>query len=226
MKITNSILLLSLVALVACGGSKSGGNNSNNEQFQAEEAANGVYHAHLRPMNPHSNGFLPHGGATFTIDGDKLFVKTFLDDDSSVTHRQSVHVGTRCPGPSDDQNGDGLVDYQEALRVVGPVLIPLDAELSTQEKGAEVYPRGTGFTYTETVSRAQLMEDLWSPDGNPSDEMTHLARGEQLKLVGRIVLIHGTTSSSLLPATLSGRGSEAPNLSLPVVCGVISNIPN
>lgn len=226
MKLTNTIIILSLVSLAACGGGGGGGGSSQNEQIQAEEASDGVFHAHLRPTNPHSSGFLPHGGATFSIDGDKLVVKTYLDDDGSVTHRQSVHSGTRCPGPSDDMNGDGFIDYQEALRVAGPVLIPLDADLSSQDKGADVYPRGTGFSYTETVSRALLMEDIWGPDSNPSDEIAHLSRGSALKLVGRIVLVHGTNANSSLPSSIAGRGSEAANLSLPVVCGVIFPLAN
>lgn len=226
MKYSRSIMLISLLSLVACGGGGGGGSSkSQQEKTNASEAADGIYHAHLRPMNPHANGFLPHGGATFRVDGDKLSVKTYLDDASGVTHRQSVHTGTSCPTSANDSNGDGLIDYQEALRAVGPVLIPLDSDLSSQEKGAEVYPTGSSFTYNETGFMTEMLNNLWEVDAVPADEFAKLGSGEGIKLVGRVVLVHGTFSNDLLPASLSGRGSDPANISLPVVCGVISPIP-
>ena len=218
-------MMLSLLSLVACGGGGGGGSSkSQQERTNASEAADGVYHAHLRPLNPQSNGFLPHGGATFRVDGDKLTVKSFLDDASGVTHRQSVHVGTACPTPANDSNGDGMIDYQEALKAVGPVLIPLDGDLSSQEKGAEIYPSGSSFTYNETGFMTEMLSNLWEADAVPADEFAKLGSGEGMRLVGRVVLIHGTFSSNLLPGSLATRGTDPANIALPVVCGVISPI--
>lgn len=220
--------MLSLLAVVACGGGGGGGGGGGSAQRQeadASEATDGVYHAHLRPVNPHANGFLPHGGATFRVSGDQLSVKSYLDDDSSVTHRQSVHMGTRCPDAGDDRNGDGMVDYQEAMKVVGRVLIPLDSDISSQDKGAEVYPRGSGFTYNESASISEMMTDLKDADAVPGDEFGKLSRNQGMNLVGRVVLVHGTFANNLLPATLATRGSDPANLALPVVCGVISPVP-
>lgn len=215
-----------LSTLIACGGSGGGsGESQRQEGSAAEEAVDGIYHAHLRPLNPRSNGFLPHGGATFRVEGDVLTVKTYLDDNASVTHRQSVHVGTRCPDLSDDRNGDRFIDYPEAIAAVGPVLIPLDGDISGQEKGAESYPRGTGFTYTRTSNLSAMLTDLWEVDPVPGDEFVKLNRSEGMRLVGRVVLIHGTYGGAHLPASLQGRGSEVANLSLPVVCGVIAPVP-
>lgn len=219
-------MILPLIVLTACGGSGDGGNDSSQGETRViEEAADGVYHAHLRPVNPHSNGFLPHGGATFRVDGDKLSITTYLDDASSVTHRQSIHVGTSCPTEAHDKNGDGMVDYNEALKAVGPVLIPLDGDLSSQEKGAETYPRGSSFTYKQSGLVSEMVNDLYEADPVPGDEITKLKRGQGMKLVGRVVLVHGTFASDLLPATLGTRGSEPANLALPVVCGVIAPVP-
>lgn len=219
-------MMLSLLSLVACGGGGGGGGSSKSQQERtnASEAADGVYHAHLRPVNPHSNGFLPHGGATFRVDGDKLTVKTYIDDASNVTHRQSVHVGTSCPTAANDSNGDGMVDYQEALKAVGPVLIPLDADLSSQEKGAEVYPSGSSFSYNESGFMTEMLNNLWEADTVPADEFTKLGSGQGLRLVGRVVLLHGTFSSNLLPGSLATRGSDPANIALPVACGVIAPI--
>ncbi len=226
MKFTKALMILPLLGLVACGGGGGGGSDkAQGETSVAVEAADGVYHAHLRPVNPHSNGFLPHGGATFRVDGDKLSVTSYLDDAASVSHRQSVHVGTSCPTAAHDRNGDGMVDYKEALKAVGPVLIPLDEDLSSQEKGAEIYPRGSSFTYNETGMVSEMVNNLYEADPVPGDEITKLSRGQGMKLVGRVVLVHGThAASDLLPATLGTRGSDPANIALPVACGVIAPI--
>lgn len=226
MKYSQSIIVLSLLSLVACGGSGGGGSSkTQQEKTNASEAADGIYHAHLRPVNPHANGFLPHGGATFRVEGDKLSIKTYLDDASGVTHRQSVHVGTSCPTAANDTNGDGLIDYQEALKAVGPVLVPLDGDLSSQEKGAEIYPTGSSFTYNESGFMSEMLSNLWEADAAPEDEFAKLGSGEGMRLVGRVVLVHGTFMNDLLPATLSSRGGDPSNLALPVVCGTIDPIP-
>lgn len=225
MKILSLMMILPLAGLVACGGKGGGGSDkSQAEQSTAAEAADGVYHAHLRPMNPHSNGFLPHGGATFRVDGDKLSVTTYLDDASGVKHRQSVHVGTSCPTAGHDTNRDGMIDYSEALKAVGPVLIPLDSDLSSQEKGSEIYPSGSSFTYNESGFVSEMVNNLYEADPVPGDEIIKLGAGQGMKLVGRVVLVHGTFSSDLLPETMGTRGTDPSNLALPVVCGVISPV--
>lgn len=222
--IYKALPFLALLGLVACGGNSGGGGSKNEEEISLGDAVDGVYHAHLRPLNPHSNGFLPHGGATFKIEGDVLTVKTFLDDDSAVIHRQSVHQGSSCPTAAHDSNHDGMIDYQEALRAVGKVLIPLDGKLSSQDAGAEIYPKGGSFTYTQSASITDMMNDLWAPDITPGDEFAKIHRGEGMKLVGRVVLIHGTYNSDQVLPTLSTRGSDPANLSIPVVCGVIQPV--
>lgn len=225
MKSFKVMMIIPLLGLAACGGGGGGGSSKQSETSVAAEAADGVYHAHLRPLNPHSSGFLPHGGATFRVTGDKLSVTSYLDDAYGVTHRQSVHVGTSCPTAAHDKNGDGMIDYNEALKAVGPVMIPLDEDLSSQEKGSEIYPRGSSFTYNETGFVSEMVNNLYEADPVPGDEIVKFSRGQGMKLVGRVVLVHGTyAASDLLPTTLGTRGTDATNLSLPVVCGVISSL--
>ena len=226
MKNLNALMILPLMILAACGGGGGGGGSdkAQSESNPAIEASDGVYHAHLRPLNPRSNGFLPHGGATFRIDGDKLSVTSYLDDASGVTHRQSIHTGTSCPTSAHDTNADGMIDYNEALRAVGPVMIPLDADLSSQEKGAEIYPKGSSFTYNESGFVSEMVNNLYESDPVPGDEIVKFSRGQGMKLVGRVVLVHGTFASDLTPATLGTRGTDPANVALPVVCGVISPV--
>jgi hypothetical protein len=190
---------------------------------EVEPLSDGTYHTILRPVNFHSNGFVPYGTATFHVNGDNFQVSTALDDDARVTHRQSVHLGSRCPNMSDDRNGDGFVDYQEALAVVGSVLLPLDNDVNAQLAGAENYPRGSGMTYNRTASVSRITADLWQADENGGDEIMKLASGAAMGLNSRVVLVHGTSNNSL-PTSVAARTGESAALSLPIVCGVLRKV--
>lgn len=225
MKTNNFLSVLALLACVACGGGGGGGGSNGSEGIQElVEATPGTYYSVLRPVNFYSNGYIPYGAATFTVKENQLQVSTSMDDDQAVAHRQSLHLGTRCPTAGDDTNGDGFVDYNEAIAVVGPALMPLDNDLSSQKAGAEIYPRGRGMTYNKSASLPQVNADLWVSDENPSDNVTKLAPGQALGFEERVVLVHGTSASVLLPNSLSSYPGEAAHLSLPVVCGVLKKI--
>lgn len=204
------MFVFSLTLLAACGGGGggSGGSGSNAPTIQ-EQTSEGSYRAILRPMNNSLSGFLPTGAAEMTITGDSVQMKTYLDDDAKVTHLQNIHVGTRCPNMSDDQNGDGLVDIEEAYGVVGKVLIPLDADINSAIEGEKIYPLGGGYTYTETASLSKLETDVKA------------RTNENLNLGGRVVLVHGAASSTKMPATVATRDGMLMQASVPIVCGII-----
>lgn len=224
-------MLLTILSLVACGkdgGSSSGSGGSGriaqNTSQEMVEATPGTYYTVLRPVNFHANGFIPYGAATFTLVGDQLQVSTSMDDDQAVTHRQTLHMGTRCPTLVDDTNGDGFIDYHEAQKVVGPALMPLDGDINSQSAGAEVYPRGIGMTYKKSASLSSINSDLWEADEDPSDNVIKLAQGKGIGFEGRVILVHGTTSQSSFPSSLASYKAEAAHISLPVVCGVLGKI--
>ena len=220
MKTKSIISILAMITLISCG--KNGGGSDSSMQEQLEPVSDGVYHAVLRPLNTQASGYLPTGTATFTVKGDNFQARTLLDDDARVTHRQSVHFGTRCPNNAqDDRNGDGYVDYAEAMAVVGKVFIPLDNDLSSQVAGANVYPKGSGFSYARSSSLSRLNADLWMADEDAADDIAKLNSGENLGISNRVVLIYGAAVKSTFPASLSARSGEAANLSLPIACGVI-----
>jgi hypothetical protein len=209
MKTIHILAVVSLLSVVACGGgsgSSSGGKRDIASQMVA--ATPGTYYAILRPVNFHSNGFLPYGQATFKVMDDALQVNTALDDDQRVAHRQSVHIGSRCPTAADDTNGDTFIDYNEAMAVVGQAVLPLDGDLNSQAAGAGVYPTGTGMTYYRTASLSKINSDL----------------GLQIGFEGRVVLVHGTSSNSAFPTSIASFENEPANLSLPIVCGVLKKI--
>lgn len=210
MKPMNILAVLGLLSVAACGGGGGSGSGGNKREVASEmvAATPGVYYAVLRPVNFHSNGFLPYGQATFKLVDDSLQVNTALDDDQRVTHRQTVHIGSRCPSAADDTNGDTFIDYNEAMAVVGKAIMPLDGDLNSQAAGEGVYPTGTGMTYYRTASLAKINADL----------------GMKIGFESRVVLVHGTSSNSALPTSIAGFEAEAPNLSLPVVCGILKKV--
>lgn len=211
MKSYKFVGLLALLSLVACGGG-GGGSGSGKEAPQREfvEATPGTYYTILRPVNIHSNGFIPYGAATFTLKDNQVQVSISMDDDQAVNHRQTLHMGTRCPTSSDDTNGDTYVDYNEAMAVVGEALMPLDADLNSQAAGSGVYPRGPAMTYVELASLSNINTDLKQ------------TLGKNIGFEGRVVLVHGTSSNNAFPTSLASHNGEAAHLSLPVVCGVLA----
>lgn len=209
MKSMNILAVLSLLTLVACGGGsgESGGSQKENATPMVE-ATPGTYYAVLRPVNMHSNGFFPYGQATFTLKDDVVTVSTAMDDDQPVTHRQTLHIGSRCPTARDDMNGDTYIDYNEAMAVVGKAIMPLDGDLNSQAAGAGIYPSGRSMTYNRTASLSKVNADL----------------GMKIGFEGRVVLVHGTAVNSAFPTSIAAHETETPNVSLPVTCGVLRKV--
>lgn len=231
MKTNKIITMFTLLGLIACGnddGSSGGGSDNTGESQQVAseliEASPGTYYSVLRPINFHANGFIPYGMATFTLKEDQLQISINMDDDQAVSHRQTLHMGTRCPTLADDSNGDGFIDYNEAQTVVGPALMPLDNDLNSQLAGAEVYPRGPGMTYSKLASLTKINSDLWKADEDPSDNIIKLPKDKGIGFESRVVLVHGTSSQGHLPTSLASYKEEEANISLPVVCGVLKKI--
>lgn len=213
---------LVLMTLVSCG-KNSGGGGSSFLQAEMVPLTDGTYHAALRPSNPKSAGYLPYGTTTVKVDGDTVAVTVTVDDATNVEHEQNIHMGSRCPEASDDKNGDGFVDYEEALAVVGPVILPLDNDIQTQKSGEGNYPLGRSVTYTRKASVDRLTTDLWQLDEDPTDNVTKLNAGVAFGVTNRVVLVHGVYNKSL-PSSVRAKAGERADASLPVVCGVIQRL--
>lgn len=214
MKMKTHLIIFLLTTLVACG--KDGGTTNTNDPgiipnpLSEEETIQGSYRAILRPLNNHLSGFLPSGMAEIKISGDAFSVKTFLDDDARVIHMQSIHEGVTCPRREDhDLNQDGLIDIVEAKKASGEVYIPLDSDLNSTEAGSAVYPLGGNYTYIENASFTNLVEDM------------KLRTNRNLKLTGRVVLIHGVEEATKLPRTVATINGMPKTASIPIACGVL-----
>jgi hypothetical protein len=207
-KALNSYILFLIMFTYACGNDNDVGKSPRSVDIQ-EQVSEGSYLAILRPLNNSLSGFLPTGGAEVEIQDETVQIKTYLDDDARVTHLQSIHTGQRCPTLSDDSNGDGLIDINEAYKAVGEVLIPLDADINSAVNAEGIYPLGGGYTYTAQASLANLENDV------------RQRVNQNLNLSGRVVLIHGVNGWTTLPDSVNTRNGMLKQASIPVACGIL-----
>ena len=233
LKVLSTVAALSLA--VSCGkdsGSGSSGNSSGTRQAQEPAPVDGSnidghYQAKFITMNPHVNGTIP-GSANFQRKEDKLYVYVRLFAGGvKAWHMQHVYTGGRCPTMKDDSNGDGFLDIQEAEKVLGKILIPLDSNISSQSAGRRFFPLAdlSGYYHYERItSFRRFLQDLQDEDRDPEDDLVKLAAGEGLRIAGKTVLIQGVVETVDLPETVASKGRHAAFQTLPVACGVFRKV--
>jgi hypothetical protein len=169
-------------------------------------------------------GNIGSAGVYRSYDTFKAFVKLYLGD-QGVIHKQSVHLGTRCPDVGDDINGDGYVDLREAYFAVGQVILPLDGDLNTQAGGSGVWPQGNGvaggYFYANTASFSMMFEDMRTLDTNSVDEVAKIPFNQGLTFNGKVVLITGVGVNMHLPDSVDTMGGMEKHRALPIACGIL-----
>lgn len=186
----------------------------------------GIYMAKFDTLNTSVNGNLP-GSATLQRRDDKFhaYVRLFGGAPGGW-HVQNIHTG-RCPTPSDDMNSDGFIDYEEAMRVLGPILLPLDSNLSSQNAGKNIYPiadSSGSYFYERMTSFSRMFEDLKKEDQDPTDNMTKLEADSGLDFTGKVVVIHGAPDTAELPETVVSDGQRPASQMLPIACGTFEQV--
>ncbi len=232
-KILSLVTLLCFFSLIfiSCGKKNSGDlkpiNENATDTQETDSGMDGLYNAKFVTLNPHINGTVP-GSVTFYFKGDRLltFLRIFAGF-PRAWHQQGVFLGKRCPTLADDTNLDGIIDIQEAIKVVGKMIIPLDANLNTQNEGRNFYPKGdlSGSYHYERVSSYQrLLNDLKALDVYPDDHIVKLNPNESFKLFGKVVLVQGINEDPLLPDTVGTLGDKKSFQTLPITCGIIRRV--
>jgi hypothetical protein len=183
----------------------------------------GNYQVILRPVNNDLSGWIPNGKSDIRIDEERMELITWVDDSSSVTHRQYILSGNRCPDARDDSNQDGVIDIMETLEVAGKILIPLDDELGTQLTPDERFPVGN-FLYQKGINLNVMEEDLRAPDSETRDQIIKLAQGEKFYLENKVMIILGVSEKKILPVSVRTLVGVSPQLSTPIVCGIIHRL--
>lgn len=186
---------------ISCGKQKFP-DYSNDAESDREEHKAGLYGAKFLSINPQIvHSFKAH--SVLWIRGHQFYVRVIITSHQPrVRHIQAIHVGPRCPKFSDDINKDRVLDYEEVMKVTGPMLIPLDRSLKSQTHGSEWFPstdREGTMNYSRSVAIYHLMNDLRLNDPTPQDFVSKLAPSENLDLHLRTIVIYGTSRDHMLP---------------------------
>lgn len=182
----------------------------------------GKYVARFTTLNPQVNGTVP-GSVTFFRDKDRVMVYLRLFAGyPKAWHPQKIYEGTRCPTLEDDTNGDGYIDINEAEAVLGKILIPLDADISSQRSGRNFYPLGDlsgNYFYERVTSFSRMFRDL-KDTKNASEEYKKLAPNEGFSIEGKAILVQGVGKDVEFPESVGSAPRYKPFQTLPVACGI------
>lgn len=160
------------------------------------------------------------GNSAINLEKDNLTVNVNLSLAPLATHIQSITLGTACPTLADDKNGDGYIDAVEAQAISGKTIIPLDGDLSSQDAGGDTYP-ADNYNYTQTTSFSKMISDLVLPDEDPNDSTVKLTTSDELTFQGKVIMVHGVPTATVLPATVQSVDGLPAQATLPIACGVI-----
>jgi hypothetical protein len=204
---TNHLVLILVLILSACGKAVF----EDDDDRREEVTVDGTYSAILIPVNGRISANL-HGEAKVLKYGDEFRVTLELKNAPRAQYTQHLHSGSFCPKGSADANGDGYVDGSEARRHTGPVIVPLDGDLSAQGAGAGHRLTGS-YRYSRTTSYYLMLADLHLPDEIVNDPVVKLATRD-LPLERRAVSVY--VRYSVRP------GSTIEDV--PVACGLLTRI--
>ena len=201
--------LFLFLVLAACG--KALVEEDGREKEREDNTIDGTYSAILIPVNGIISAHV-HGEAQVVKYGDEFSVRVDLKNAPTGQVTQHLHTGSFCPKATADINGDGFVDGYEARRHTGPMIVPLDGDLSTQHGGSE-YRLAASYRYSRSSSYYLMLYDLHLPDEIVNDDLVKLSTRE-LPLERRAVSVY--LRSSVRP------GSTLEDL--PLVCGILTRI--
>jgi hypothetical protein len=233
-KIASSLVLATLI--VGCGKAGKQVLPDRERMIEDTEAAaqraaatgdniQGRYVADFVTINPHVNGSIPGSAVILREENTlKMFVRFTLGSPSAA-HFQNIHMGNRCPNMSDDTNGDGFIDIQEAMAVVGKIIVPLDSDISSQRSQNRFWPKAFengSYTWQETTSFKHFWSDLKGKDWDEKDDIVKLAEDQGLAITGKVVMIQGFSKerAAELPATVASAKRYPSYVTLPVACGI------
>jgi hypothetical protein len=185
----------------------------------AHKSGTQAYVAHLHPLNSEVTGLQTAGEARFTIDGDKLTISIEVHNAPPGTvHWQHFHGfkdghDASCPAQSADANHDGIIDLIETEPASGTTMVPFDEDPAAMQVAQGSYPKASAdgtYHYRKVVSLKAL-----------DAAFAKAFDGEHLDLSRRVVMIHGVSSASKLPASVASLGTIPAKVTLPIACGKI-----
>jgi hypothetical protein len=213
-------IILCLLFL-SCG--KTTNRFENRENLQNGELQ-GFYRANLEAVNTRWRRV--SGRASFYLQGVQFYSKVnFHSGWGTTLHLQAIHEGSRCPLISDDLNRDGIIDFDEALRVSGRMLVPLDRDLKSQEGAfnqAPISNKKGHYLYSSAVSINLLLSDLKKKSIPRPSHLAKLGVKENLNISNRVVIVYGVPSKIKLPASVNTIKGFPSYMTIPLACGAIN----
>jgi len=207
---------LILLSLVACGKDGPKKFTPGLDQLALQDDREGLYRAYMKSLNGHET----KGTVTVRMEQDEFVVREAIASaPENMMHFQYITSG-KCPSMENDENQDGFVDMQEALKVLGKILIPLDSDLNSQLEGSDYGPIANpagAIVYNRRGSVSKMLSDLYAVDPSGDDHLGKLSAEEKLILQGKSVIILGAKKE--LPETVSMFAGLDPKASLPIACG-------
>lgn len=192
--------IYSVLIFQSCGKQKFPDYDSQPER--QEEQAPGYYTGSYASLNSRYNGTIKAHSVLWT-KGQQFYARVvILKSSPSIIYQQYVHKGSLCPTMNDDVNRDGVLSAEEAIRVAGHMLIPLDRNLRTQQSGLEWFPRTDRYGmyyYSRSGDISEMMKDLRKPDTAPERGLAKLNRSENLNLDQRTIILYRSSSEAFLP---------------------------
>jgi hypothetical protein len=188
-------------------------------------SADQVYVAELAPMNINATEELVTGTALFIVEGDTLTMTVEASGLApDMMHLQHLHGYTEedgsfatCPFSGADANDDNFIDLLETRPFTGITLVPLHEEPASLEIQSQTYPTANAdgeISYSQTVSIEELEQAL---------QETHNI--DSLDLAQRTVFLHGVSQDADLPDTVESLPDVPAQVTLPVACGEIYELP-
>lgn len=214
-------------AITACNEDHAKSDHHRKGEPIEEMGVDGKYAVKFFPLNSSVSG-MAMAKATIHVIADQITVGLEVQESPAMTiHSQFIYTASECPTELNDTNNDGFIDPVEASKVLGPILIPLDGDLNSQDEGVTIFPTADAmgsYSYYQEGALSRLVSDLQSPDLNPRDEMIKLNANEDLKLDGKVIVIQGVPEDSYLPGSIQVINANSDRASLPIACGKISRV--
>jgi hypothetical protein len=188
-----------------------------------------IYVADLRPLNANvQNNLDPDAATPYGVASGKALFQVLNGTLTAIVdatgtepaegpapdgiHPQHIHAADRCPTAAADVNGDGIVDVIEGLPFYGPILVPLDGDISNTTSEIPTFPFGMGdkgiFHYEASTSLSTL----------------EAALNEPIDLASRHVVIHGVDLATPLPESVQSLPGLPAQVTLPIACGEIREL--
>lgn len=199
------LVVTCVVTVVACGSDDDSDTNVIVNPDGGEERQEEQGPVDTRPtviINNHVEANVRVINRSTRIEDDDYVMDWECHDVDPVVHKQYIHVSVSCPTIIEhDRNRDGVLDQVEVQEALGPAVMALDSNVSSQ--GEDSFPAGGSYEYRQSVPLSELRSRV--PVGQDF-----------------VVMYYGVDASREIPATAESNTSGPVNLNIPIACKVFN----